>query len=372
MNNSNNNVPIQIIDTEEKLSDIIEQLKKCTELSFDTEFDDFNTQYGVHLQLIQVFDGLTCFLIDPLSIKNLDPLWSVFENKHICKLLYSGANDIAILKRYGCYTKNIFDIQVAAQLCNRREKSYSDLIHAEFGVEIDKVSQRSRWGDRPLKASQVIYACNDVIFLPRLKETFLLEISKNNMLHILQEEHITIEAAVKKDYVPKLNGSQNKGFNRYAKTKLMEFKMLINDYAKLLNKPPYYVVQDSVLEEILKDKTGFLKSPFIKGFYQAALDNDGFKKQFLEIVHSIDSSRGWEKPARAITNNDYSSINQRDRSLTTNCLSPFKEYIIARFGEEASTIVLKGLSKKIVDGVIQWEDATQNQRDLYNEFMSGT
>ncbi len=372
MKNNISNVPFEIIDTEKQLAKIVEHVNLCTDIFIDTEFDDFNAQYGLHLQLIQLFDGATCFLIDPIKIKNLDILWAVFENENICKVLYSGANDVAVLKKYNCNTKNIFDIQVAALLCNRTANSYSDLIKAEFGVEIDKSQQRSKWDNRPLTASQLTYACNDVIYLHRLKEIFSGEIIKNNVLHILQQENILIEAATKKDFEPKLKPVQKRIFNSYAKTKLMEFKMLINNYAKLLNVPLYYIVQDSVLEDIIKDKSKFLANPFVSGFHKDVLNNDLFKKQFLEIAHSINIDKGWENIAKEKISRDKSLTNYNDMGVNKESFLSFKQFIISRYGEVAGTVILKGLSKKMSDEVIEWEGTTQYQRDLYNDFLASS
>lgn len=365
-------MPIEIIDTEKTLAEIVEYINLCTDIFIDTEFDDFNAQYGLHLQLIQIFDGSTCFLIDPIKIKNLDILWAVFENENICKVLYSGANDVAVLKKYNCNTKNIFDIQVAALLCNRTANSYSDLIQAEFGIEIDKSQQRSKWDNRPLTASQVMYACNDVIYLHRLKEIFLQEIKKNNTLHIMQEENVLIESAVKKDFELKLKPIQKRTFNSYAKTKLMEFKTLINNYAKLLNIPLYYIVQDSVLEDIVKDKTRFLTNPFASGFYKDVVNNEIFKKQFLEIVHSINTDKGWENAGKERNSKDDTLIKYSVTGVNKENFLSFKEYIISRYGEVAGTVILKGLSKKMSDEVIEWEGTTQYQRDLYNDFQASS
>jgi ribonuclease D len=368
--NNTDTVPIEIIDTEKKLVKIVEHLKLLADIFIDTEFDDFNTQYGLHLQLIQIFDGTSCFLIDPLQIKNLHILWEVFENKNICKVLYSGANDVAVLKKYNCNTRNIFDIQVAALLCNRTANSYSDLIRAEFGVEINKSQQRSKWDNRPLTASQLTYACNDVIYLHRLKEIFLQEINKMGILHILEEENVLIEAAFKKKYEPKLKPIQKRIFNSYAKAKLMEFKGLINSYAKLLNVPLHYIVQDSLLEEIIKDKTKFLANPFLTGFYKDVLNDDLFKKQFLEIVDSIDRNKGWVNVAKEKLS-EKNVLSNTDTVVNISFLS-FKQYVINRYGEVAGTSMLKGLSKKISDGVIEWEGTPQYQRDLYNDFLASS
>jgi len=368
LKSSNGKLPIEIIDTEKRLVEVVEQMQLLTELFIDTEFDDFNAQYGLHLQLIQIFDGTSCFLIDTIQIKNLDILWPVLENENICKVLYSGANDVGILKKYGCNTKNIFDIQVAALLCNRTENSFSALMHAELGIEIDKSQQRSRWDNRPLTTSQLAYASNDVIYLPRLKEIYLQEISKNNLLHILQEENRLVESSTKKDYEPKLKAKQKAIFNNYARKKLMEFKILINGYAKQLNVPPHYIVQDAALEEIIKDKTGFLISPFTKDFHKDVLNQDLFKKQFQEIVHAIDTGKGWKNPATKKNFTDDILIN--DNGSNNKSFLTFKQHIITRYGEVAGTTMLKGLSKSFSDEVIRWEGTRQYQKDLYNDFLA--
>lgn len=372
MNSSSGNIPIEIIDTRQKLTAVVEQLNQCTEIFVDTEFDDFNTQYGLHLQLIQVFDKTACYLIDPIRIKNLDTLWQVFENENICKVLYSGANDVAVLKKYECYTKNIFDIQVAAVLCNRTANSYSDLLQAELGVAIDKSQQRSRWDNRPLTADQLLYASNDVVFLPRLKEIFLLEIAETNMLHVMQEENILVEAATKKDYAPKLKPAQKRIFNFYARTKLMEFKLMVNDYAKLLNVPPNYIVQDSLLEEIIKDKTGFLSNPFQKGFHKDVLNNDQFKKQFLEMAASVNMAKGWENSGSIKFSKEHISTSEDEGKLINENFLSFKQYVLSRFGEVAGSSILRGLSKRFLDDVVEWEGTRQYQRDLYKEFLAGS
>jgi ribonuclease D len=368
--NSDSKLPVELIDTGEKLVEVVEHIKLCADIFIDTEFDDFNTQYGIHLQLIQIFDGTSCFLIDPIAIKNLAVLWAVFENENICKVLYSGANDVGVLKKYGCNTKNLFDIQVAASLCNRSENSFAALLHAELGVEIDKSQQRSSWDNRPLEASQVLYACNDVIYLPRLKEIFLGEINKKNIGHVLQEENILLASSIKKDYEPKLKGSQKTAFNKYGQTTLMEFKILINSYAKLLNVPPFYIVRDSLLEKTIKDKAGFLDSPFLKGFHTDVLSNAGFKEQFLAIVHSIDTAKVLKKWEKEKIVKDVVLTNYSHRRVNNKSFLLFEQYLITRYGEVAATFMLRGLSKLFTDEVVNWEGARQYQRDLYNDFIT--
>lgn len=294
-----NGIPIELVDDADQLQVLVERLHTLKEFSVDTEFDSFNKHYGIQLQLVQVFDGITCYLIDPIKIKRLDPLWSVFKDTSICKLFYSGANDVDVLKRHGCNPAHLFDIQIAAALCKWSVTSLSSILQQEFDVTPDKSIQAAGWGNRPLSSRQLAYAGNDVIYLPRLKELLLPEIWEKNLGDILQEQNIKLESASSKDYFPKLNGRQRKTYSRYSQQKLLALKILVDEFAKKVNLPPFKIVHDSFLEVIVQDVQLFLKEPFPeKKFHQTINKNQDFKKAFLEMINSIDPKIGWEHKLR--------------------------------------------------------------------------
>ncbi len=291
---TSNGIPIEVVDDPAHLQIVVERLQMLKEFAMDTEFDSFNKQYGIQLQLLQVFDGTTCYLIDPIAIKNLEPLWSVFQNNALCKLVYAGANDVDVLKRHGCSPANLFDIQIAAELCKWSVTSLSAVLNQEFGVLPDKSIQAAGWGNRPLSDRQMAYAANDVIYLPRLKDRLLSGIREKKLEDILQEQNIKLESASSKDYFPKLNDKQRKKYSRYSQQKLLAFKILVDEYAQEANLPPYKIVADSFIEEIVQDVQFFLMQPFPeKKFHHKVNNNHRFKKAFLEIVHSIDPSIEW-------------------------------------------------------------------------------
>lgn len=295
MKNIDNGIPIELIDNAEQLQVLVERLQTVKEFAMDTEFDSFNKHYGIHLQLVQVFDGTTCYLVDPIEIKNMEPLWSVFTNKEICKLVYSGANDVDVLKRHGCNPINLFDIQIAAELCKWPVTSLSAVLQQEFGVTPDKSIQAAGWGNRPLNSRQLVYAGNDVIYLPRLKELLLPEIHQKKLGSILLEKNSKLESAASKDYYPKLTDRQRKNFSHYSQQKLLALKILVDEHAQELNLPPFKIVHDSFLEEIVKDVQLFLQQPFQeKKFHYKINQNQRFKKALMELVLSIDPAIGWE------------------------------------------------------------------------------
>ncbi len=106
------------IDTENRLAGYIGRLKEkgIQALALDIECESNLHEYGEKLCLIQVFDGETAVLIDPLTIphKALGPL---IENRAILKIMFSATGDRAFLKK-NCSLDimSILDVQVAAEL----------------------------------------------------------------------------------------------------------------------------------------------------------------------------------------------------------------------------------------------------------------
>ncbi len=289
MKTINKHVAIQLIDSGKQLQEVINLLLQKREIAFDTEFDSFNKQYGVHLQLVQIFDGENCYLVDPLKIADLSPLWQVFTNEKIGKIVYSGANDIDILKRNGCAPKNLFDLQLATELCQLTARSLGAALLEYFNVELDKSNQAAGWGNRPLTEAQLNYAAQDVIYLFELKEILLPVIKENKVERTLNEKNKALEAAASKDYEPRLSDKQKKIFNAYTAGKLLELKILIDNYAQLLNVPPFKIVRDSILEHIIKDPSGFLNKSFAgHQFHKELLGNSQFKQEILTLVRSIE------------------------------------------------------------------------------------
>ena len=65
-------------------------------LGIDTEFVRERT-YRADLGLVQVSDGETAWLLDPLAVQNLAPLAEMLENPAILKILHSGSEDLEVL-----------------------------------------------------------------------------------------------------------------------------------------------------------------------------------------------------------------------------------------------------------------------------------
>jgi ribonuclease D len=362
----NNNISVQLVDTEASLKEVAEKLNGLSEFAFDTEFDRFRWEYGFTLLLLQIFDGQTCYLIDPIQLKNLSSLWTSFQNPAILKVLYSGKEDIDLIKRYGCKPKNIFDVQIASRISNHPAVSFSKLVLAELGIELDKSEQTSNWKQRPLAFSQQHYASNDVIHLLRLKDRFLAEVTEIGMLGILQEENLAIEHSTTPDFAPKLSDKQKAVYSEHHKEILLKLFVVRDEKGKELNVPPFKVVSDEVLEDIIKNPELFMKRPNIKGFSKRALENGKFLDQILTIVNQIKRDLDWNSLPR-MKSDETIAAQRRERFELDALFKSIKQQVVAKYGPVAGEFYMLGTREAICSKEMDLSVLKTYQQEMIKE-----
>lgn len=160
------------IADQEDLIDFVKRASSSSVLAIDTEFLREKTYYA-KLCLIQIATVDEVALIDPFAVDDLHALAPLLENENIVKLFHAGCQDLEILYRtVGCLPKPIFDTQVAAALLGHTQQvGYAALVHSELGVSLKKADSYTDWSKRPLSDSQLSYAADDVLYLPRLYST---------------------------------------------------------------------------------------------------------------------------------------------------------------------------------------------------------
>jgi len=148
-----------------------QQASQCQVLALDTEFIRQSTLVP-KLGLIQLFDGQTLALVDPLCITDWQPLQQLFSAPGIVKMLHSCSEDLEALASIGIYQiAPLFDTQLAAELLGwGSSMGYARLVEQLTGEILDKSESRTDWLARPLSATPLTYAANDVHFLYPLYE----------------------------------------------------------------------------------------------------------------------------------------------------------------------------------------------------------
>ncbi|HYO15884.1 MAG TPA: ribonuclease D [Thermoanaerobaculia bacterium] len=166
-----------LVETGGALAELARQWAQAPALGLDTEFVRTNTFFH-RLGLIQVSDGRTSWLVDPVAVGDLSPFVEVFRSPGV-KILHSASEDMEVFYRaFGVLPEPLFDTQVAAALAGAGAfLSYQKLVAAFLGVEISKHETRTDWMARPLSSAQLAYAAEDVAFLIPLYERLRQELS---------------------------------------------------------------------------------------------------------------------------------------------------------------------------------------------------
>lgn len=357
------------IDSPKAFDAMISQLQSCGQITIDTEYDSFKRSYGFKALLIQIFDGATVFIVDPLSGLDLSPLWDVFEDEEIEKMLYSGSEDIALLKAMGCNIQNIFDVQIAATLSNHPARNLGGLIEAETGSPLDKSQQQSDWSKRPLSEAQLSYAANDVIYLPEIANTLTAQVASKGLLHVLKAENEALEAISPRTHQPKLKPYHFRMHSDAFCVSLLDLLNWRDGVAREWNIPPVHVVDVPVLEQALLLRDRFLKQADFKGFNPKIKRNQELQEQVISIVSDFDINN-LERIRERKPKRDFYTKEEVEQRTTTLCV-PFKQMAVDRYGEVTADFLLRGLKKLVTTPDPDLSELKDYQIELYTCMLEG-
>ena len=168
---------------------LIQKLEPCEVLAVDTEFVREKT-YFHRLGLIQIGGEGVVAAVDPISVKNLDPLLDFLKRRDKIKIFHAGKQDLEILFRLtGEVVQPIFDTQVAASMIGwGAQISFAKIVKKVTGKKIHKTETYTDWCRRPLRQSQIDYALDDVRFLLPVYQKIVKQLEKLNRTEWVHEE----------------------------------------------------------------------------------------------------------------------------------------------------------------------------------------
>lgn len=155
-----------MITDNEALVAICQRARQVSAVALDTEFVRTRTYYP-RLGLIQLFDGETVSLIDPLTISDWTPFVALMQENSITKFLHAGSEDLEVfLHEYGMLPEPMIDTQILAAFTGRPLSSgFATVVESFIGITLDKSESRTDWLARPLTEKQCQYAAADVFYL---------------------------------------------------------------------------------------------------------------------------------------------------------------------------------------------------------------
>lgn len=177
------------IANQDELDSFAARAKQSSVLAIDTEFLREKTYYA-RLCLLQMATDDETAIVDPFEVDDLSVLAPLLEDESIVKLFHAGGQDLEILYReMGILPKPIFDTQIAAALLGHTQQiGYAALVYSECGVQLKKIDSFTDWSRRPLSQSQLSYAAEDVIYLPKLYASMHAALEEKGRLHWLDQD----------------------------------------------------------------------------------------------------------------------------------------------------------------------------------------
>ena len=177
------------VSDSEGLRELVALVKGAEFVALDTEFMRERTYYA-RLCLVQLATDDVEAIVDPLAIEDLTPLLDVLSDTRMTKVFHAGQQDLEIICRIaGTVPAPVFDTQVAATLAGfPTQVGYGALVSEIAGVQLDKSDTFTDWSRRPLSATQVEYALNDVRYLPTVYRELRSRLEAEGRLSWLEPE----------------------------------------------------------------------------------------------------------------------------------------------------------------------------------------
>lgn len=236
----------------------LEALETCTSLGIDTEFVRERTFFA-QPGLVQFSDGRQVWLLDPVELEPLadfhTQLCELMQDAGKLKILHSVGEDLEILEQLsGAAPNPLFDTQIAAAVLGKPlQCRYETLVEELLGVELPGGQARNNWRRRPLPEHLLVYAAQDVIWLPELKDLLAERLEQAGRLDWLIEDCARLVDTARQPTDPLL---RVKGAGRLKDRALYRLRLLAEwreDQAVARDLPRGFVLKDPVLLHLARE-----------------------------------------------------------------------------------------------------------------------
>jgi len=184
----NTDTKYKLVDTPEGLDHLVCILKDLDVMAVDLEADSMY-HFQDKVCLIQLAAGHQIFIVDPIKLKSIKPLKSVFIDNRIRKIFHGADYDIRSLFRdFDIVIDNLFDTELACRFLGIQQSGLDAVIQSFFHVKLEKKYQKKDWSQRPLPHAMINYAAKDVQYLLQLSDILEKKLIQMNRLSWVEEE----------------------------------------------------------------------------------------------------------------------------------------------------------------------------------------
>lgn len=284
-------LPIRYVEDPTSLQEAISACRNVSVVSIDTEFMRSRTYYPI-VGLIQVYDGTTSWLIDPVAIDDISPVSALLEDENVLKVFHACSEDLEVFEcSLGTLPRPLFDTQIAAAAAGiGYSLGYQGLVERLLSVSIPKEETRSDWLQRPLTEKQIEYAALDVIYLLQMYNKLVELMSGTEKLDWVKEECLAVLDEIAITTNPEIAYLRVKTAWRLDRQQLNVLKTLCawrEVMARQLDTPRSWIIDDKTLYAIAK--SGLSEKSELKE--QANMASRQIRKYGDEILELTEQAR---------------------------------------------------------------------------------
>jgi ribonuclease D len=207
-------IPYDFIQTEGELERLLAHLERtgCPRLAVDVEGENNLHSYGIHVALIQLFDGSRGYVVDALSIRNRNLLKALLEESSWVKVWFDAANDLLSFQHaMDIRPGPLLDVAIAARLL-QKPGGLQALTRQGGSASAKDRFQKSNWLRRPLSHAMLDYAISDVLHLLDLADELMAEVERKGLMAEFQARNQE-QQTVQRSWDPLANFTRIPGYN---------------------------------------------------------------------------------------------------------------------------------------------------------------
>lgn len=352
------------IANQESLEAFVDRARSSSVLAIDTEFLREKTYYA-RLCLLQLATDDEVVVVDPFAVESLAVIEPLLTDESIVKLFHAGDQDLEILyHEVGVLPHPVFDTQIAAALLGQSQQvGYGALVHAECGVSLKKIDSFTDWSRRPLSDSQLEYAADDVVYLPRLYRMMTKELTEKGRLTWLDHDFEELVDPARYEQDPRERYRRLKRGNQLTLQQLSAAREVAawrETEAQRRNIPRKWVLTDEQIVEACKREARTIDELFMVRGMREKLSTRDARKVVSLLKSGLDLPEdAWLEPDRPSRNepnvdaqidlmNALVRLRSKENGIAMQTLASHAELSQVARGHHEGVDVLKGWRRALI------------------------
>ena len=359
--------PAHIVDTSEKFSHMVADLKNQTSIAVDTESNSLHA-YQEQVCLVQISTIDKDYVVDPILVPDLDELEAVFDDPGIQKIFHAGDYDLATLKRdFDFEFQNLFDTMLAATALAEPAIGLAALLEKYLDLKIEKKFQRADWGKRPLDPEMLSYAQNDSHYLIPLRDILSQRLLQAGRLQNVLED----SAALAKVTLPmkdheedfwRVRGVQD--LKPPALSLLKQLNHLRENLAMQRDVPPFKVFSDKLMIEVAQTQPKYREELSLLPSFSPSL-NRRYGEQIMRVVSA------WHKNPQPVKPRKNNRLGEREVKLR-DALTAWRKEVGEKESIPSNAVFPRDLLDKIANqnpgSLDELEEVMQDYPHRFKEY----